>query len=169
MTREEYDLLKQRIRETYRRDLEALERVWALARNVGPIIPGPSPNSPLAPPAQSCQAPHDVNFDQLPIIGMGGTGSSFQASLPEVVRGVLLNLAERFTVHDVQRAIANDHPDLAGPSKRPSITSALNRLVETHEITLLQAGRGKRPSLFGRIQDSQQNGTNGTGFDQDRP
>jgi hypothetical protein len=140
MNRAEYDLLRKRIEDTCRRDLEALERVWALAQDIE--LPQPEPPAARLPAAlePSPAAEKSPEKPQFP--------GPIRADVVKEVRAAIPKLQSPFSVHDVEQLILTQNPDLKETLKRSSITSALNRLVEGHEVALVRTGAGKRPSFF---------------------
>lgn len=161
MTRDEYDLLKKRIAEQYRQDLEALERIWKLAKGldcgkpeshraetptttaiaVASAVVLPPPDQPQEPQESQPQAAavESQRFDVL-----------------RLVRDVLPLIEGSFSVHDVCRLIFHKQPEYASTLNRSSVTSALNRLVDVKEISLVLAGAGKRASVFSRQPQTQE-------------
>jgi hypothetical protein len=139
MTQTEYDALKRTIEDAYRRDLQALQRVWELSKSLPPIL-----TSQTATPSITQAAPttdysdaldEDDSTSRIDVIGM----------VKEVVRA---HLSGEFTSTDVADKIEKLHPELGATLKRSSITSAMNRLVVQELLELVEAGSGKRPSLY---------------------
>lgn len=60
------------------------------------------------------------------------------------VRGVLPGLDGEFTLHDVQRELERKYPG----QEITNLSSAMKRLSEREEIICVEAGKGRRPSIF---------------------
>lgn len=75
-----------------------------------------------------------------PLIGKG--------QLLKAVRQALPSIRGDFTLHDIENRIRVDNPTLAATLKRPSLSSALKRLVKDGVIALVSVGAGKRPSKY---------------------
>jgi hypothetical protein len=66
----------------------------------------------------------------------------------EAVRSAVNVLTGDFTQKDVTSAVLSIKPDT--PLNRASVVSALRRLADDDVITTVEAGKGKRPSVFRR-------------------
>jgi len=119
----EYERLKADAQAEYRRKLEAIETVWKMSGGQN----GVTANSP-----------------QFARVGKG--------TLQEAVRAALPNIGGEFTLRNVYNQIVLDDPLLAERIKDrlPSISSALKRMADDHELVLVEAGSGKRPSKYRR-------------------
>jgi len=120
MNQREYERLKREIQAEYQKKLEALEMIWQMAQNRN-----------------------------------HSTASATTRSTSELARGFLLSAVKNalqhisgdFSQHIVVQKIAELHPNLS-PVKRASVSSALKRLAGGKEIELVEAGSGKRPSVY---------------------
>jgi hypothetical protein len=147
MDRAEYTRLREKIEHRYRRDLDALDRVWEMSQD----------GEPAGPPA-----PTVVANSSLPLRHVGPTthqsnGATPAPTSPDKTRMDVISLvrkaipymtAAKFDCSDIFDAIISDHPDLEEKLNKSSITSALNRLVDSQEIYLLERGAGKRATVF---------------------
>jgi hypothetical protein len=101
---------------------------------------------------------HDVRWNYGPptsvqVIPAGEPRSDWgnggdEADLIDAVRSVLSQLPPQFTVRHVIAKLSESHP-LQHPERRlASISSALRRLANTGSIELIQAGKGRRASVY---------------------
>ncbi len=120
MNEREYKRLKSEAEAEYRRKLEAIETVWKMSG-------GASRNGAEAPSQ---------------VFGKG--------VLLKAVRHTLEEIRGDFTVRDIESRIRIFNPTLAATVRRPSLSSTLKRLEESHEVELVLAGSGKRPSKYRR-------------------
>jgi len=147
MTRAEYEKLKRKINDECQRKLEALETVWDLAGDAGavrtvPTAATPPPTPSVAEPAGAHRPDAEVAYQQLQLAANG------RMEVLSLVRANVLPRADEFTMNHVYEAIISEHPGVGGILKKPSITSALTRLVELGDLKLIEKGSGKRPSKF---------------------
>jgi hypothetical protein len=118
MHRKEYDRLRAKIEADYQRDLDALERIWAIAG-----VASPQSKSDSTQP---------------------------KGEVMRVIREAVLSISGDVTVQVVEQHIAAAFPDLASRLKRPSVSSALQRLAADEELEIKELGRGKRPTVYVR-------------------
>lgn len=120
MKEREYKALKTEAEAEYRRKLEAIETVWNMSG-------GASRN------------------------GTEVSGQVFgKGVLLKAVRNALEEIRGDFTVRDIESRIRTFNPTLAATLRRPSLSSTLKRLEESHEVELVLAGSGKRPGKYRR-------------------
>lgn len=125
MNHKEYERLKSDALADYKRKLDAIEMVWTLS--------GGKAISP-APKAQE-------------------NGLS-RGSLQNAVRQAVKMIFSEFTHRDVFNQIAVLDAEFAAKikDKLASVSGALMRMVEDKELVLVEAGRGKRPSKYRKIE-----------------
>jgi hypothetical protein len=124
VTLREYQRLRDQIEDRYRRDLEALERVWQLAGG------GEAPTLSADAPADQSGA---ARFDH--------------GQVERLVRVTVQKFGDEFTVHQVREYIRRQRPEFAGVP-RASISSALRRLAASGRLIVVEQGVGKRPSRY---------------------
>lgn len=120
MTEREYQKLKNRIEQECKEKLRALDVVWQLARN-----------------ASSNGQPEGQQKREI----TAGKGKLLNA-----IRQALTDIHGRFSIHEVEKGVQGNSPDLI--VQRSSISGALKRLAESKEIEIVEAGSGKRPSVY---------------------
>lgn len=120
MTEKEYSKLKERIEREYKDKLRALDLVWELSRNT-------SSNGKI-----ENRSKKETN---------GGRGQLLIA-----IREGLAEIHGQFSVHHIEEIIRKRRPELA--VQRSSISGALKRFVDNKEIEIVEAGSGKRPSVY---------------------
>lgn len=88
----------------------------------------------------------------------GRAGTSGRESSQRIARGVLSRHIEEalssvsasFTTQHIINVIVVAHPELVGVIPKPSVASALARLVAAGKIELMEPGRGRRHAVFVR-------------------
>jgi hypothetical protein len=137
LNRRDYDRLKKQIEDRYRRDIEALERVWEMA-NGGAGAQRESPEGRAATSTQHTRV----------------------EGLTDAIRKVLATITGTFTIRDIMaRVIEIDQAVGEAIQDKPaSVSSALKRLESEGEISVVRKGSGKRPSEYRVGSSSQENG-----------
>lgn len=125
MDQRTYNRLRSLIESRYRRELEALEAVWSLAKTGAP-----GADADAALPA-ALRLPH-------------GKAES-------LVHWAAQTFTERFTLHDVRAVLANAKPEHARDISNAAISTVLRRMADQQQLEIIEAGKGKRPSVYQRI------------------
>jgi hypothetical protein len=73
-----------------------------------------------------------------------------KGALQEAIKTALQFISGDFTLRDVEKQIQATNSSFATKIKRPSLSSALKRMAAEKDITLVEAGIGKRASKFRR-------------------
>jgi hypothetical protein len=131
MTEREYTLLKDEAerkfalaRAEYTGDIEAIERVWRLSGGA----------------RRDEQASVNAEDDD----DSGEDESVAPESFVGRIRSVLPDMPDPFTLHDVNDALMENFPG----QPITALSSALKRMADTHEIVVVELGKGRRPSKF---------------------
>ncbi|MCH8342385.1 MAG: hypothetical protein IH983_00170 [Planctomycetes bacterium] len=130
MDQKEYEMLKARAQEQFKaslrraralrdEELAAIERVRVLSQEAS----GDRSPPPVSAPAQPTT-----------LIGQ--------------VRAAVAALSDRFTVNDVAEYIRAVYGEETQKVRGSSISSALGRLSDAEEITILREGIGRRPTTY---------------------
>jgi CRP-like cAMP-binding protein len=134
LNQRDYERLRKQIEDRYRRDIEALERVWEMA-------------------AAGSNGQKEPTNGRAP----SGTQNHRIEGLTDAIRKVLITIDGTFTLRDIMaRLSATD--SIIGESikdKPASVSSALKRLESEGEISVVRKGTGKRPSEY-RVGDTPQ-------------
>jgi hypothetical protein len=73
-------------------------------------------------------------------------------SVYNAVRAVFSFLASAFTIHQVQIALRENDPILAGMIKRSSLATALARMGRAYQgFEIMNEGRGRRATVFRKL------------------
>jgi hypothetical protein len=122
MDEKEYKRIRQDIEDAYRRQLEALDMVWAFEqhKNIAGVVGPAEPSSRLLP-AQSMTA---------------------------LVREVLPKLGERFSIWEIQKEIDKMYP--GAQFKTNSLSGTLTRMHQRKEILIVKKGEGTAPTIYKR-------------------
>jgi len=87
--------------------------------------------------------------------GVGGNGTTGQVfgkgTLLKAVRQALEGLRADFVLKDIVERIRVNNPSFAATLKRASLSSTLKRLADSHEIEVVELGRGKRASKYRKV------------------
>jgi hypothetical protein len=123
MDEREYGKLRKSLIDEFRKNLEALDRVWGLSNGTPPPVCG---------------------GDELAI----AASTSRQRSKGEIAALVLVaieNLPDKFSTRDVEAAIkeATDQPP-----ERSSISHTLKRMEKDGRLAIVVAGKGKRSTVY---------------------
>lgn len=151
MTEAEFSVLKARIEDRYRRDLEALERIRAISQEVSSPQSTPSPSGPTALTASIIPTSSVVRITHPDAdrTGQNGEGrGEGRMDVLSLVEQATMGVEGEFTSSNVAEEIVFHHPHLESTLKRSSVTSALNRLVDSDRLLLVSKGKGKRPSRY---------------------
>ncbi|HWB08802.1 MAG TPA: hypothetical protein VG826_06250 [Pirellulales bacterium] len=122
MNEREYQRLKKHIEDDYRKKLDALEVVWALA-------------SGLDGPGKAKAEKDDRDEEE-------GEPRGVLAS----VEAVLVGVPEIFTTKDVESQFGESNAP-----ERSSISHALKRMTREGKLEIAEAGKGQRPTKYRRV------------------
>lgn len=115
----EYLRLRRQIEDDAKRKLDALDLVWKMMRD----------------PTNGVRSDDDANP-----VKRGAIDASVREVLPQL-NGV-------FGPREVRACVEKKNPTLAGQVNRSTVSSALRRLAEEGLITVVQHGKGKRPTRY---------------------
>lgn len=139
MREKDYVRLKAKIDADYRKNLEALERIWSMARGTPPAghaTPGSATYSDttekVPPPATMEPAALSEN--------------KAAQGLAKCVRDFVSTTSDSFTIVDVEKAVINHIPGV----RRVSISTALKRFERRGGVVIVEKGSGRRPSRYRR-------------------
>lgn len=132
MDRATYDQLRNKIKAEYQANLDALNRVWEMAKSL-PASNGAVKRDETPPPSD------DVAVEPREI----GAEKGF---VMRAVTDVLPSMSGTFTWQDVLSELSRRHPSVQ--FNETSVRQAVKRLVELDTLKLAQQGQGRRPSLF---------------------
>lgn len=154
MKRAEYLRLKDKIEARYKRDMEALERVWAIANEgsqstltsetVHEIVEQASPASEEEPAAAQN--------------GHGGPAKRFslrreiEKMLPEFGPG------QDITQGEVRHRLERRFPDHGDFFHSASVSSALRRIAQSGDLVLVSTGSGNEPNRYRKPGDENARG-----------
>lgn len=127
MNQAEYCRLREQVDADYKKNREALDRLWRMSNETPP--PSMSGNTAVAPAALAA-----------------GQRQQEPNKLPAAVEIAVGSCSSPFTVKDVAAALGEQHPDLV--AKNSSISHVLRRLVRNGKLELVEIGKGKRPSMY---------------------
>ena len=119
MNEREYLRMRRQIEDDAKKKLEALELVWQMMRD----------------PRNGPASDDDAN----PVK---------RGAIDAAVRKVLPHLSGTFQPRDVIEMVEQRQPDLAGLVNRTTVSSALRRLAEEKRLTVVEPGKGKRPTRY---------------------
>jgi hypothetical protein len=130
MKRTEYERLKEQAAADYAANLQALERVWALAQKDEDVsLQNAAEENP--PAERNGSARHGKRL---------GKGDLLRA-----VKDAINSLPLKFTTLDVFDNVAKQ---LRTPIARPSVKSVLIRLEKDGYVETVTRGIGRRPSIY---------------------
>lgn len=136
MKEKDYLKLKAKIEAEYRQNIEALNRIWAMA--------GDKPKNPQV----ALETTKSLLGDLLGAATAADTGSSKAprnaSGLAQCVRSFVEIAAGPFTILDVEGVVIQSIPE----AKRLSIAAAIKRLVKNEKIIIEKQGSGRRPSIY---------------------
>lgn len=139
MKEKDYLRLKAKIEADYRKNLEALERIWSMVRGVPPAghtTPEPSTYSTTAETES-----HPATMEPSPAIETRAA-----QGLAKCVRDFVSTKSDAFTIIDVEKDVISHIPGV----RRVSISTALKRLERRGGIIIVEKGSGRRPSRYRR-------------------
>jgi hypothetical protein len=127
LNRRDYERLRKQIEDRYRRDIEALDRVWEMANGAS----GTQKEASEARASSSTQSPR-------------------VEGLTDAIRKALATITGTFTLRDIMAKVMEVDPVVgeAIQDKPASVSSALKRLEGDDEISVVRKGSGKRPSEY---------------------
>jgi hypothetical protein len=82
----------------------------------------------------------------------GGSGPAVgsRSDLPDRIRAAVGGFPGEFSYSQVVEALKSFYPEDLSP-KRTTVVSILSRLVDSDEIKLISAGKGRKPAVYRRI------------------
>jgi len=144
MRRAEYQQLKAKIEARYRRDIEALERVWIIANEYGDSRPSPETirevvEQAATPPGGEPEAkPNEQN------------GEIKRFSLRREIENMLPEFGpdEDITSGNVKRTLMERFPGHDAFMHSASVSSALRRIAQSGDLVLVSTGKGSEPNRY---------------------
>lgn len=149
MDQYEYDTLKRRVEEKlatakaeYEADIAALKRVWAMSQRSTGLL-----ESPPAPRIRPLRVSSDEDSTQ--------TKSSIppkkmaKGEVSEAVEAVLPTDSRLFSWSDIAELLTQKYPGVS--RNRSTIAQVLSKSEEAGQIEIVQAGSGRRPTIYRRV------------------
>jgi hypothetical protein len=146
MRREEYLELREKIEARYKRDIEALERVWIIANEHSESKASPETirevveQAATTPEQESETASNDQNRE----VRRFSLRREIEALLPEFAPD------EDITQGEVRRRLGQRFPGYEDFMKSASVSSALRRIAQSDDLVLVSVGSGSEPNRYRR-------------------
>ena len=137
MNEREFLRLANKSYEVYARKIAALEEVWRMS-NDGVALPK----------IETSAKPRKKERT--------GNGRLQKGILAKVVEEALDQVPQQFTVRQVEEVLKKMSPEIS--PNRSSLSHMLKRLHDEKRVRIVEAGRGKRPTMYEQLGEAGRNG-----------
>lgn len=149
MNRRLYSELKKKIESRYKKDLEALERVWTIANEDSESALTPKAVDEIIDQAES------TSKEQSSVLQNGHDGPVKRFSLRREIERMITEFGpdEDITQGDIRHKLEHQFPDHSDFFQSASVSSALRRIAQSGDLVLISTGTGSEPNRYRKPED----------------